>query len=225
MKDFTKNEGGGSDILYRDGLPPIPARLRSLPIERGYPVPWFVALVDGHYDFRVVDARKYKPAVERRLCWICGQRLGTYLVFPIGPMCAVNRTSGEPPSHRECAEWSAKACPFLTQREPERRETNMPEGVVSPSGCMIRRQPGVVLLWVTKGYSLFGDGRGGTLFRMGEPLETVWLREGRPATREEIMASVESGYPLLLEVAESEGPAAVRALEAQLKRALKLVPA
>ena len=34
----------------------------------------------------------------------------------------MNRTSAEPPSHRDCAEFAVKACPFLTQRELTRRK-------------------------------------------------------------------------------------------------------
>lgn len=204
----------------------MPARLLSLPVERGYPVPWFVAEVDGHWDFRIVDARKFKPAIEKRLCWICGQRLGTYLAFTIGPMCAINRTISEPPSHRECAEWSARACPFLTQREPERRTTGLPADVREAAGCGIKRQPGVVLLWVTKSYKVIhAPGGSGILFQIGDPLETRWLREGRDATRDEVMESIESGYPLLMEAAQMDGPRAVRQLELQRSKALALLPA
>src|ERR1041385_2432550 len=99
--------------IYRTDLPELPARLRKLPVERGYPVPWFVAFVDGHYDFRVIGPGKIARAVQENRCWICGDTLGSYLCFPIGPMCAINRVTSEPPSHRECAEWSARACPFL----------------------------------------------------------------------------------------------------------------
>ena len=106
---------------YRQDLPqPIPDRILRLPVERGYPVPFFVDRVDGHYDFRVADARKLKLCVMKKLCWICGEPLGRNLTFAIGPMCAINRISAEPPSHRECAEWSARACPFLIFKEPER---------------------------------------------------------------------------------------------------------
>lgn len=179
----------------------------------------------GGYDFRVVDARKFKPAIEDKLCWICGQRLGQYLAFTIGPMCAINRTISEPPSHRECAEWSIKACPFLTQREDERRETNLPDGIVPPAGCGLKRQPGAVLLWLTKSYRVMrAPGGSGILFQIGDPHETHWFREGRAATRAEVLESIESGYPLLREAAEREGERAVAQLEQQKLKALELLP-
>src|SRR5207253_3091296 len=76
---------GGNERRYRPGLPEMPRQIRQLPVERGYPVPWFVARVDGHYDFRVADGRKMPLAVKKRLCYICGQPLGKEYTFPIGP--------------------------------------------------------------------------------------------------------------------------------------------
>ena len=208
---------------YRADLPPIPQRLLRRPVERGYPVPWFAAKVDEHYDFRIVDARKFKPAIDYKLCWICGGRLGAHLAFTIGPMCAINRTISEPPSHRECAEWSIRACPFLTQRETRRRAANLPEEAREPAGVGILRQPGVVLLWIAKSYRVLRVGDG-ILFRIGDPVETHWFREGRDATHAEVLASIESGYPILLSEAQADGPAAVQELEAARERAMALLP-
>lgn len=209
---------------YRDDLPAIPQRLQSLPVERGYPVPWFVAQVDGHYDFRVIDNRKFAPAIKKRLCWICGQKLGAYLAFPIGPMCAINRTISEPPSHRECAEWSIEVCPFLIQRQEQRRETHLPEGVTEPAGHGIKRQPGAVCLWITKSYQPFSDGNGGVLFELGDPVEVLWFKEGRTATRQEVLESIDSGYPLLLEMAQQDGDAGIKELERRREQASELLP-
>lgn len=208
---------------YRDDLPPIPERMKKLPVERGFPVPWFVVFVDGHYDFRVVDARKVPLAVNKHLCWICGERLGTALVFAIGPMCAVNRISSEPPSHRECAEFAAKACPFLIQKQSHRRKDNLPEGTTAAAGISIERQPGVVLLYITKTYKPVKAG-GGVLFQLGEPIQTLWFREAREAKREEILHSIETGLPILREAARADGRLAEQELENQITRAMKLIP-
>ena len=82
----------------REGLPPLPARLAHLPISpEGYPVPWFVAWVNGVPDFRCSEASKVVRAVQEDLCFMCGTRNGAFKVFPIGPMCAVNRVTSEPP--------------------------------------------------------------------------------------------------------------------------------
>jgi hypothetical protein len=139
---------------------PIPERLRFFPEQNGYIVPWFVAQMDGKYDFRVIDATKFVPALNKKLCWICGQKLGAYLAFPIGPMCAINRTVSEPPSHRECAEYAVKACPFLAQRQDDRRISDIPEGVRQAAGVAIQRQPNAAAIWITKSFETQRDASG-----------------------------------------------------------------
>lgn len=208
---------------YRKDMPPMPERILRLPVTRGYPVPWFVAQIDGVYDFRVIASGKIMTAIKQKLCWICGERLGKVLAFTIGPMCAVNRTTSEPPGHRECAEWSAKACPFLTQKQIVRRETNMPEGTKDPAGIGIKRQPGVALVWLTESYKHFKVGDG-LLIKIGSPIQTLWFRQGRAATRAEIMESIESGLPILRDMAKLDGILAERDLEEKIKKGLLLVP-
>jgi|SRR5438128_4774021 len=139
----------------KSDLEPLPARMRNLPIDdRGYPVPWFVAWIDGHSDFRVMDGEKWRAAVKLRRCWVCGQALGRWLAFPIGPMCAINRVTSEPPSHRECAEWSIRNCPFLSQPHMVRRDETDLIDRQEPGGIMIRRNPGVTCLWITRNYEI-----------------------------------------------------------------------
>lgn len=77
-------------------LESLPVRMRTLPIdERGYPVPWFVAWVDGKPEFRAMDPNKFRRAIKEKLCWVCGNQLGVYMVFVAGCMCGINRTSTE----------------------------------------------------------------------------------------------------------------------------------
>lgn len=210
----------------REGLPPLPSRLQARPLDhRGYPVPWFVAWIDGKPDFRVMDGAKLPIAVKQRKCWICGEPLGRFMTFLIGPMCAINRTISEPPSHHECVTWSAIVCPFLTLPKAGRRENNLPEGACEAAGVGLKRNPGVVCVWTTRSYKPFSDGKGGVLFRLGDPEEIEWYAEGRTATRAEILASIESGLPLLREVAEQEGPEAVFALGQYVARGMQLLPA
>jgi hypothetical protein len=191
---------------------PLPLRLRQLPVDaRGYPVPWFVAWHDGQPEFRAMDARKWRDAVQLKLCWVCGQPLGRWLAFPIGPMCAVNRVTAEPPSHRECAEWSIRNCPFLSQPRMVRRESGLSE-VEEPGGQMIRRNPGVTCLWITRGYEVFNDGTGKPLITVGAPEIVTWWTEGRAATRAEVEASIESGLPILMAAAQRDGRFAIEQL-------------
>lgn len=209
----------------RPDLPPVPWRLKHRPVVRGYPLPWFVE----SDDFRVADYRKLIEAVKRKVCYICGGPLGSYKAWCIGPMCSINRTISEPPGHRECAEWSIQACPFLNQREKKRRANDLPDDYSGPAGIAITRQPGAACLWIAKSYRIIrveadGDIGGGILFKLGEPTEVKWYREGRQATRAEVLESIESGYPLLMEAAEQDGPQAVKELAAMCERAMALLP-
>lgn len=194
----------------RDGLSPLTDRLAKLPVdERGYPVPWFVSWIDGKPEFRAADARKWVRAVNERLCWCCGERLGVHLAFVIGPMCAINRTTAEPPTHLECAAWSVKGCPFLSKPQMVRREDKAyakmcAENDVGVAGIMIERNPGVSLIWVTRKYTIFRDHQNQPLIEVGKPEYTSWWAFGRPATRAEVMASIESGLPKLLELCQDQ---------------------
>lgn len=192
------------DELLRPDLPPLPRRIRQLPVVRGYPVPWFVAWIDGVPDFRISDREKFRRAIRARRCWVCGERLGVHLVFVLGPMCGINRTTTEPPCHLDCADWSARACPFLARPHARRREVEDALTVHHPGGVPLLRNPGVALLWITREYALFDDGHGRPLIRVGPPMAVRWYAEGRDATREEVAASIESGYPALLEMAETQ---------------------
>ena len=203
----------------REGLEAPPQRIAKLPVdERGYPVPWFVDWIDGKPEFRAMDPDKWLRALREKLCWVCGERLGRYMVFIAGPMCGINRTSSEPPSHKECAEWSVRNCPFLNDPHAIRR---VDEKIGADGHCVggvsITRNPGVSMLWTTESYSVFRDGRGGHLVHMGEPMSVEWYKEGKPATREAVMASIEGGFPALAEMALKQEGAMAYLMEAKQK--------
>lgn len=188
----------------RKGLPPLPRRIAQLPIDkRGYPVPWFVTWINGEPDFRVVEAQKVIDGHRKHRCWICGQPLGAVFSFLVGPMCAVNRTSAEPPSHTDCAEFAARACPFIVLPNAQRREANMPAAAVEAPGVMLKRNPGVTLIWTTRHYRISHHPRG-ILFHFHDPEKVQWFAEAKHATREQVMASIDSGIPLLEEVCRDD---------------------
>jgi hypothetical protein len=220
-------------IPLRPELTDLPLRMRALRVDdRGYPVPWFVDWVDGKPEFRAMDPTKWTRAVKDGLCWVCGNPLGRHRVFVIGPMCAVNRTTSEPPCHLECAEWSAINCPFLSRPKMVRREDeeiNNATLATGAAGSAIPRNPGVALLWITHrgGYKLFPAGPGGTgyLFALEAPDGVSWYCEGRTATRAEVAHAIDTGLPILRELAVQDGPDAVQALERYHQRAIAYYPA
>jgi hypothetical protein len=189
---------------YREGLPRVPDFMRELPVDpRGFPVPWFTPWDDekGGWNFQATTAGRLTKAVRERRCWICGQKLFRNAAYVLGPMCAVNRTTSEPPSHCECAEFAAKACPFLTR--PRMRRAPMPEDGHKPPGFHLDRNPGVALVWVTREPPQPFRVPNGVLLKIGEPLRVDAWSEGRAATTDEVVESIVSGLPSLMALVET----------------------
>ncbi len=213
----------------REGLPELPPRMRELAVDRrGYPVPWFVEWFNGEPDFRVVDQRKFGKAHNNKLCWLCGKPRGQWLTFPIGPMCVVNRTNSEPPCHYDCAHFAVRACPFMVLPNAKRREAGLPDAIIDAPGFHIPRNPGAMALYTCRKYTPFrvdeNVGHAGVLFELGEPTKIEWFREGRPASRSEILESIDSAMPLLRAEAAKDGPSSLTALDAYYDRAMKYLP-
>lgn len=187
----------------------MPPQIADLPRSRqGYPVPWFVAHIDGDPDFRAIRPDGVNIATRHALCWLCGHELGMTATYVAGPMCGINRTSAEPPSHHRCADYAAQACPFLARPHAVRR--GAPEGADPAAGVMLDRNPGVAMLWrCPQVPHPFDDGRGGTLFRLPNPIRVDWICKGRPATFMEVDLSIQTGLPALREAAAQDGPGAL----------------
>jgi hypothetical protein len=208
---------------------PMPSRIRALPRDQlGRPIPWFVAdLEDGGRDFR--DADRRIRALRDRLCWVCGQRLPRRFVFVLGPMCALNRITAEPPAHEDCADYSARVCPFMLRPQMVRRTSGIPEGTVAPPGKHLDRNPGGMLLWTTNDWTTFRPPFGmqtGLLINVGEPMRVSWWREGRAASRVEAEGMLDAGYARLQEEARQDidPDSAFDLLARQYRRARALLP-
>jgi hypothetical protein len=200
----------------------VPLRMQRLPVsDKGYPVPWFVARIGDQWDFRAIGPGKMVEAYKKRQCWLCGETLGQYLAFVIGPMCSVNRINSEPPSHLECAQYAVKACPFLAHPKMRRNTVDLPGGTIA--GEHLDHNPGSMAIWITKSYRPF-KARGGTLFKLGDPLNVLWYHEGRTATQAEVLASINKGLPVLVKMAAREGKQSQAELEHNVKRALQWIP-
>jgi hypothetical protein len=176
----------------------MPARIARLPRDaKGRPVPFFVLWKDGVPDFRVVDPLKIQACVHRRVCWICGERLGKFMAFVIGPLCSVSRLSAEPPGHLECAQYAALICPFLANPNLQRHASTIHtlEEVDNLPGSFVAPNPGVTLVWVTTSFRVLPDSD--LLFSLGDPTTWFWYTRGRPATRSEVEASFAAGLDKL----------------------------
>lgn len=91
----------------------IPQFLEHLPTYHGMPVPFTFMWIEGKPEFTILDPRKVTLCISNKLCAICGLALGEFAYFIGGPLCKQNRLFTDPPMHEECAEFSAKICPFL----------------------------------------------------------------------------------------------------------------
>lgn len=101
----------------------IPPVMKEMKLDdRGYPIPFFVPVVNGKPDFRYMDPKKQVLCVDKKLCSICGKKLYEKSYWFIsGPLGLQNRTSTDPPMHEDCARFSIRTCPHLILQKAERR--------------------------------------------------------------------------------------------------------
>lgn len=204
---------------------PVPTRLARRPRDhRGFVVPYFVATINGEPDFRVIEPSVMADCVNNNRCWLCGDKMGVHLAFVLGPMCTINKLISEPPSHKECAEYALKVCPFLTRPRMRRNEKGLPDQYVEAAGFHNDRNPGIMALWITRSYQPFRPhaGRDGVLFRVGPYERVEWWKEGRRATRDEAVAALVEGYDVLAVEAAKEG--ALDELRSLMPAAMRTVP-
>lgn len=199
---------------------PVPKYMRGLPRDsRGYLVPCFVqwmrdrkpvpplGLLDGaEPDFRVIDTAFFGRAVKQRLCWICGNPLGRYQHYVIGPMCAINRITSEPPSHRDCAEYALQVCPMMLNPNMRRDldYSDLDDDTVAPAGMHDDGNPGSFVQWVQTAPvapELTTLGKAGVLLRLADPTEVHWWTRGRRATFAEADLALTLGLDKLERIA------------------------
>lgn len=213
-------------MIERNWKGGIPSRVNKLPRDkRGFPVPWFVAWnAEGEPVFQAMDPAKLVAAIKFKRCWICGEQLGKFSTFTIGPMCVCNRLSSEPPAHLDCSTFAVQNCPFLASPLAKRRPFITQDGTVvgadednyHGAGIMISRNPGVTAQWVTESFKIEREPNG-FLFRVGPASRLKFWSHGRPATRAEVTHSIETGLPRLRGVAkEHDGPEGQQFLERQI---------
>lgn len=200
----------------------IPSELYTRPIDhRGFPVPWFVTRKDqnGNWDFVNIDPERFEEAFHRNVCWVSGKPLGAFKSFVVGPMCVINRVSGDPPVKLSMAHFSVLHCPFLSNpkaKRPGAKDDIEPE----QRGLMVNRNPGISAIYTTKSYTRIPSG----ILMLGEPTSVEWWKEGRKATYEEAKSALLYGHGVLQEMAKDEGKEAEKELERYMEEAMVLLP-
>lgn len=202
----------------------VPPRMKKLPVHAlGFPIPHFASAAGGAPDFRVVDERTLAACHERKLCWLCGERLGDYKAFIVSPMSAVNRISNEPASHIDCAKFVARYCPFLTLPKSIRRATSTSASADAPRNVIGIGNRGVSLVWVTHKYKVVRVADT-MLFDLGDSWQTFWYARGQCATRDQVEAAFSAGLAPMYEVARAGSEMTVSDLDAVVAHVTRLFP-
>lgn len=166
----------------------LPKRIADLPRdERGYPVPFFVQWFDekgqptkygvGKPDLRIADARKSIECLKQRVCWVCGQPLGSWTAFVGGPRSCENRVFADGPMHVDCAEFSAQYCPHLATPNARRREDERMEKTETLPGH-ISEHPVKVGVFVSRGFGIMRC-KGGFYWVPKQAERIEWFEKGK----------------------------------------------
>lgn len=179
-------------------IAPVPPRMASLAVDhRGYPVPYFVKIINGEPDFRVLDLDRLYRCANLDLCQICGTKHDKIVWFVAGPTFVMNQSSAEPPMHRECAEYALKTCPFMLYPKAERAKKALPEdaGFNYSLGNVVLKKPPVFAMCGTEHYSTSCNEERGLYFQAGDFVEVDWwaagLKVGRGQALEGLLLSTQ----------------------------------
>lgn len=129
-------------------------RLEARPVDpvRKLPIPYVAEREDGTPDFAALQGPRLVKCAEKKLCGVCGQSLGYWIVFLGGPRCVESRAYVDPPMHEECAEVSLRLCPHIAHRETKRsRKLESREDVVTPAG-FVDAKPTEWVMYYTRSY-------------------------------------------------------------------------
>lgn len=155
---------------------PMPDRIAKLPRDtRGYPIPYFVPIVDGVPDFKYLDERKQKLCIRYRRCAICGEQIDGEVAFIGGPKTVENRVCSDPGMHEDCARYAIAVCPFMA-RPTAKRSGRYHDDSVRPPGAIDER-PERTALYITRAY-IPRSVRGQTLIRLYPAHRVVWFENG-----------------------------------------------
>lgn len=173
----------------------IPKRVSRLPRDaRGLPIPFvtFVDPVTGKPDFRVLDVQRQALCIKNKQCAICGQQLGKFIAFIGGPKSGESRAFVDPGMHRQCAEFAAKVCPFISRETAEYRDiSEKEEQTLVELGILVSTSPTIpaerddpsMFIYITKGYRpvRLSNAEVGSV---AEPwVEVIQVEQKRPAWR------------------------------------------
>ena len=158
-------------------------RINRLPRYKDFPVPFFVTWrTDGVPDFKVMNEDNRMKCYTHRLCWICGEKLGSRIVFIGGPRAIELRMFVDGPMHRDCALDAMAICPYLIGTMDYATAPDLSkhaEGVAQMD--VVRKQaPEKIGLYLTRDFDAVLLS-GTFVFQPTEPISIEWReRKGHP---------------------------------------------
>ena len=166
--------------MMLDAAPAVPERMANLPRDADGRVIFWTAHVraDGTPDFRVLEMARVHRALKRRLCGMCGQRLGGNTLCTIGSEDNLaERRATDPMMHEDCARYALAACPFLSGRAVRRSGRDLPAGTSAIRTAYERDRPPRTGLAFTRSYdpTWRADIQG---YRYAAPHRIEWFEVG-----------------------------------------------
>ena len=161
-----------------------PDAIADLPKDqRGYPIPFFVYRPEdgAEPDLRIADVRTQRLCHLKRLCWVCGRKLGETLAFIGGPKSVQQHVFVDYAMHLECAEFSMRTCPFLLGQSKRYAKAQRPSQAHAPAGMILER-PEIMAIYLTRKYRTVEVGQD-VLFRPGKAVAVKWFRDGQRIER------------------------------------------
>lgn len=157
----------------------MPARIARLPrTANGYPIPYFVAYINGKPDMKILDAHKQLTCIQYRRCGICGESIGGEVAFISGPIGIANCVVTDPGMHEECAEYAIRVCPFMARPNAKRAaDFTYPEGSAKSPGALEER-PDRTGIAISRAYAGRNAGDGSVLIKFYPPSRVRWFVDG-----------------------------------------------
>jgi hypothetical protein len=114
--------------------------------ERGYPVTYIAAFIDGKPDLGIQDAAKVASCLREWRCHVCGEKLGKLGYFVAYEPVPKRPRFLDPAIHRECAMYSLQVCPYLANPSAKHRSAKALPNDMTDLGEVTGRSYNVVLL-------------------------------------------------------------------------------
>lgn len=163
----------------------FPPNIAALPRnEKGIPIPYFAAKIDGKRDLRFSDPKKQEACANKKVCWVCGKPLDFFAYFVGGEKSAASLFFSDGPMHKECAEFSLTYCPFLATPQLGYSGRNVPANVAHPTHAVTERSPRQSLTCARRWKAMRMKNRQGEIYFKVTELETQqFWKNGMPEYR------------------------------------------